>query len=192
MKKLLTNGPELLLAAVITSLFFFLLAGCMTGSRPQLDNVARFDETKGGTEIKGPTLTIWQRFQLSVITWRTGVTSTADEAGSVDVSSIASETALEKFAASVESKRGGDQSKTVTYGIGSLSTKAQAEVVRAAFEGISQGIAAYFTGAAPAAVKVAAKAIATDSALGTAEKKNALLGILPADAPSSVRGQLLK
>lgn len=174
--------------AIITSAIVF--TGCMTGSRPQFDNTAEFTE-QGGTEIKGPTANLAHRLEVSFFTIRKNVRNTAHEAGSVDVVSVASETAVGKLAASTDSKRGTVQSKAVNYGVADLSTRAQADVVAAFFKGLSDSVIAYLSGGVSEVTQKAVSAIA-GSDLADADKRKAILAILPADAPQPVKDELAR
>jgi hypothetical protein len=169
------------LTLTLVAVACILFAGCMAGERPQFDKTAEYADA-GGTEITGPAVNMGHRARFELFSYRKNLRSTADEAGSVGVVSVASETALEKFAASTVSQRGTNQQKSVTYGIGSLKTKAQAEVIKEFMGPLSDVVKAYLTTlGGPVA------AIAGNPNLSRDEKNSAILKVLPADAPAEVR-----
>lgn len=164
-----------------------IVAGCATGSRQQHDKTAEFADNmgKGGTEISGPEINFWDRLAVQLFNVRTHAKNTAKEDGNVDAGSIASETALQNFAASTESQRGTNQQKRVQYGLGSLATKAQADVVREFMLPFSDTVKAYLaTLGGPIA------AIAGNAGMTREAKLEAIKPLIPNDAPGDVKAAI--
>lgn len=180
MKKLLLPILLCLAAGCITQ-------GCATGARTQGDEANNY-AANGGTKARGPRVNLGNLLGVSLFAFDGKLVSSVEEPSVVVGASALSKTGLKDFGADVKSQRGTTNlSKTIGYGIAEVTTESQPEAIKAFFAGVGEATAAFMTSGATPAINAIA-----GSALPAAEKKAAILDLLPATAPADVKKELAK